>query len=55
MFQRLPWVGLRLELAHAKQVRTIAAAVAKTDQIDESVLAHLARLIFLPTHNFLPG
>jgi len=34
----------RVELAHAKGVRMIAAAAVKTDQIDASVLAHLARL-----------
>jgi len=38
----------RVELAHAKGVRMIAAAAVKTDQIDASVLAHLARLNFLP-------
>jgi transposase len=39
----------RVELAHAKEVRSIATAAVKTDQIDASVLAHLARLNFLPT------
>jgi len=39
----------RVELAHAKQVRSIATAAVKTDQVDASVLAHLARLNFLPT------
>jgi transposase len=38
----------RVELAHAKEVRSIAAAAVKTDQIDATVLAHLARLNFLP-------
>lgn len=38
----------RVELAHAKGVRKIAAAAVKTDQIDASVLVHLARLNFLP-------
>jgi transposase len=38
----------RVELAHAKGVRMIAEAAVKTDQIDASVLAHLARLNFLP-------
>ncbi len=38
----------RVELAHAKKVRMIAEAAVKTDQIDASVLAHLARLNFLP-------
>jgi transposase len=38
----------RVELAHAKEVRSIATAAVKTDQIDASVLAHLARLNFLP-------
>jgi transposase len=39
----------RVELAHAKEVRSIATAAVKTDQIDATVLAHLARLNFLPT------
>jgi hypothetical protein len=34
----------RVELAHAKGVRMIAAAAVKTDQIDASVLAHLDRI-----------
>jgi transposase len=38
----------RVELAHAKGVRMIADAAVKTDRIDASVLAHLARLNFLP-------
>lgn len=38
----------RVELAHTKEVRSIAAAAVKTDQIDASVLAHLARFNFLP-------
>lgn len=38
----------RVELAHAKEVRSIAAAAVKTDQIDATVLANLARLNFLP-------
>ena len=39
----------RIELAHAKEVRSIATAAVKTDRIDATVLAHLARLNFLPT------
>lgn len=38
----------RVELAHAKGVRSIATAAVKTDQIDATVLANLARLNFLP-------
>ena len=38
----------RVELAHAKEVRSIATAAVKTDQIDATVLANLARLNFLP-------
>jgi len=44
-----------LELARAKQVRMIAAAAVKTDQIDASVLANLARVNLSAIHNFLPG
>jgi transposase len=44
----------RVELAHAKEVRSIATAAVKTDQIDASVLAHLARLNFLPTSYAAP-
>lgn len=39
----------RVELAHPKEVKAIANAAVKTDKIDASVLAHLARLNFLPT------
>ena len=39
----------RVELAHPKEVKAIAAAAVKTDQIDAGVLAHLARLNYLPT------
>ena len=38
--EHVEWV----ELAHAKEVRVIATAAVKTDQIDATVLAHLARL-----------
>jgi transposase len=39
----------RVELAHPKQVKAIANAAVKTDRIDAGVLAHLARLNYLPT------
>jgi hypothetical protein len=39
----------RVELAHAKGVRMIAEAAVKTDWVDASALAHLARLNYLPT------
>jgi transposase len=39
----------RVELAHPKQLKAIATAAVKTDQIDARVLAHLARLNYLPT------
>ena len=35
-------------LAHPKQVRVIAAAKVKTDKIDATTLAHLARADLLP-------
>lgn len=38
----------RVELAHPKEVKAIANAAVKTDQIDAGVLAHLARLNYLP-------
>jgi hypothetical protein len=38
----------QVDLAHAKEVRAIANAAVKTDQIDASTMAHLARLNFLP-------
>ena len=38
-----------MELAHAKGVRMIAEAAVKTDRVDVSALAHLARLNYLPT------
>ena len=39
----------RVELAHPKQVRAIATARIKTDRIDATILAHLARTNLLPT------
>jgi transposase len=39
----------RVELAHPKDLKAIASAAVKTDQIDARVLAHLARLNYLPT------
>ena len=39
----------RVELAHPKEVKAIANAAVKTDRIDAGVLAHLARLRYLPT------
>lgn len=39
----------RVELPHPKQVKSIANAAVKTDKIDAAVLAHLARLNYLPT------
>ncbi|MBW8010011.1 MAG: IS110 family transposase [Chloroflexi bacterium] len=39
----------RVELAHPKEVKTIASAAVKTDRIDAGVLAHLARLNYLLT------
>jgi transposase len=39
----------QLVLAHPKQVRAIAAAKVKTDKIDATILAHLARTELLPT------
>jgi transposase len=38
----------RVELAHPKKVKSIATAAVKTDKIDAGVLAHLARLNYLP-------
>lgn len=39
----------RVELAHPKELKAIATAAVKTDQIDAKVLANLARMNFLPT------
>ncbi len=38
----------RVDLVHAKGVRAIANAAVKTDQIDASALAHLARMNYIP-------
>ena len=38
----------QVDLVHAKAVRTIANAAVKTDQIDASTPAHLARLNYIP-------
>jgi transposase len=39
----------RVELAHPKDVRAIATARIKTDRIDATIFAHLARTNLLPT------
>lgn len=44
----------RVELAHPKELKAIANAAVKTDRIDANVLAHLARLNFLPTSYAAP-
>jgi transposase len=44
----------RVELAHPKELKAIAHAAVKTDQIDAKVLANLARLNFLPTSYAAP-
>jgi transposase len=44
----------RVELAHPKELKAIASAAVKTDQIDAKVLANLARLNFLPTSYAAP-
>ena len=38
----------KVSLAHPKELKAIASAAVKTDQIDAKVLAHLTRLNFLP-------
>ena len=38
----------KVDLMHAKGVRAIANAAVKTDQIDASTLAHLARMNYIP-------
>ena len=44
----------RVGLAHAKELKAIAHAAVKTDQIDAKVLANLARLNFLPVSYAAP-
>ena len=44
----------KVSLAHPKELKAIATAAVKTDQIDAKVLAHLARLNFLPTSYAAP-
>ena len=39
----------QVELAHPKKVKAIASAEVKTDKIDATTLAHLARADLLPT------
>ena len=38
----------KVDLVHSKGVRAIATAAVKTDQIDASTLAHLARMNYIP-------
>jgi len=44
----------KVSLAHPKELKAIATAAVKTDRIDAKVLAHLARLNFLPTSYAAP-
>jgi transposase len=44
----------QVSLAHPKELKAIASAAVKTDRIDARVLAHLARLNFLPTSYAAP-
>ena len=48
MFDLLNEHVQKVDLVHAKAVRSIANAAVKTDQIDASTLAHLARLNYIP-------
>ena len=45
----------RVELAHPKELKAIASAAVKTDQIDAKVLANLARMNFLPISYAAPA
>lgn len=45
----------RVDLAHPKELKAIASAAVKTDQIDAGVLAHLARLNYLPVAYAAPA
>jgi len=44
----------RVELAHPRELKAIASAAVKTDQMDAKVLANLVRLNFLPTSYAAP-
>jgi transposase len=44
----------KVSLAHPKELKAIATAAVKTDQIDAKVLANLARMNFLPTSYAAP-
>lgn len=48
MYDLLNGHVLQVDLMHAKGVRAIANAAVKTDQIDASTLAHLARMNYIP-------
>jgi len=43
-----------VELAHPRELKAIASAAVKTDQMDAKVLANPARLNFLPTSDAAP-
>ena len=54
MYDRLGEHVVQVKLAHPKELKAIASAAVKTDRIDANVLAHLARLNFLPTSYAAP-
>jgi transposase len=45
----------RVELAHPKELKAISAAAVKTDRVDAQVLAHLARMNYLPISYAAPA
>ena len=48
VYERLEGKGLDVKVAHPAQVKAIASAVVKTDDIDAETLAQLMRLNYLP-------
>jgi transposase len=55
LYDALKAQGIEVILAHPKKVRAIAAARIKTDKIDATTLAHLARSNLLPTAYAAPS
>lgn len=49
MYDLLDGHVAKVSLAHPKELKAIASAAVKTDQIDAKVLANLTRMNFLPT------
>lgn len=53
-YERFEDAGMNVKVAHPQQVKAIASAKVKTDQVDSEVLAQLLRMNYLPEAHVPP-